>query len=165
MTPTLSVIIPGYNRPEPLKYTLRSVSAAAAKLNAPTEVLLVDDGSQPSLETQLAGFDAGISIRHIRQPNQGSIVARLTGLAAATGTFVHFLDSDDLVHSEKYLAQVRAHEQGGADVTYDDFATATLGDHYAVKTFAPAALLPIVTEPARLFLGSCGASPGRPIDY
>ncbi len=152
MNPTLSVVIPGYNRPEPLKFTLRSAARAIARLGEPAEILLVDDGSTPALAEQLAGFDAGQPVTHLRQANQGSIVARLTGLAAAQGEFVHFLDSDDLVHPEKYVAQIAAHRSTGAEVTYDDLATAELGPDYEVAAFQPAQVLPTAPTPARLYL-------------
>ncbi len=131
---------------------MRSLSRALAGLPDAAEVLLVDDGSQPALETQLGDFAADLPLRHLRQPNQGSIVARLTGLAAARGTFVHFLDSDDLVHPDKYTTQLRVHRELGADVTYDDLAVTTLGPDYTIAGFTPATQLATVTEAARLFL-------------
>lgn len=150
---TTSVVIPGYNRAEPLKYTLRSAARAAAAAPGATEVILVDDGSVPPLEEQLAGFDAGIPVTHRRQSNQGSIVARQTGLAAAAGTYVLFLDSDDLVAPGKLARQVAAMAEGGADVSYADMAAATLGPPYEVAAFAPAEALAETADPAVLYLG------------
>ncbi len=131
MSPLFSVVIPGYNRPEPLKHTLRSVAAAAYGVGeGGVETILVDDGSAPSLEKQLAGFETCVEIHHLRQPNQGSIIARLTGLHAATGKFVLFLDSDDLIHPEKLLRHLAAHRTHQTDIVYDDMAIATLqADH------------------------------------
>lgn len=150
---TTSVVIPGYNRSEPLKYTLRSAARAAAAAPGRTEVILVDDGSVPPLEEQLAGFDAGLALTHLRQANQGSIVARQAGLAAAAGAYVLFLDSDDLVAPEKLARQVAAMAEVRADVSYADMAAATLGPAYEVATFAPADVLPATAEPAVLYLG------------
>lgn len=145
-----SIIIPGYNRPEPLRYTLRSAAAAAA-LVGPAEIILVDDGSMPPLADQLKDFAGAATIRHIRQPNQGSIVARLTGLRAAHGTYVLFLDSDDLLHPDKLKLHQAILDVTGADVAYDDMADATLGSDYAV-TLAPGRTLKTVTDSATLFL-------------
>lgn len=152
MSPTLSIVVPAFNRPEPLKFTLRSAARAAERLKDKVELLLVDDGSEPPIEQALHGFDARLPIRHLRQSNQGSIVARLAGLASARGEFVHFLDSDDLVHPDKYAAQIRVHRSQSADVTYDDPATAVLGADYSVERFEQEGELPAVSEPARLFL-------------
>lgn len=153
MTPQVTTIIPGFNRVEPLKYTLRSVAAAAATLPAgAVETILVDDGSTPSLEAQLAGFDAGIPIRHVRQPNQGSIVARMTGLREARGRYVLFLDSDDLIHPDKFLRQLAAMDEAGADVSYSDMARATLGHGYSVSGYSPDMVAGLATAPADFFL-------------
>lgn len=137
MTPWFSIIIPGFNRSEPLKYTLQSAAVAAAQLpSGSVEIILVDDGSSPSLAEQLNGFDPGHPITHLRQKNQGSIVARLTGLASAHGQRVLFLDSDDLIAPEKLI---RHHESGvheQVDIVYDDMAKAELGSNYS-STFLP----------------------------
>ncbi|MBS0630864.1 MAG: glycosyltransferase family 2 protein [Verrucomicrobia bacterium] len=153
MTPQVTTVIPGFNRVEPLKYTLRSVAAAVAALPpGAVETILVDDGSVPSLEEQLAGFTPGLPIRHVRQPNQGSIVARLTGLRAARGRFVLFLDSDDLIHPDKFKRQLAAMEEAGADVSYSDMARATLGLNYTVSGYAPDMVAGLATAPADFFL-------------
>jgi len=148
----LSVIIPGYNRTEPLKYTLRSAAAALARLDGAAELLLVDDGSTPELAAQLGAFESGHPVVHLRQPNQGSIIARQIGLAAATGEYVHFLDSDDLVHPDKYRVLLALLSESGADLAYDDLATATLGPDYTVTRFEPVPSAPAETQPARFFL-------------
>jgi hypothetical protein len=133
----LSVVIPAFARVEPLKFTLRSVATAARGVGRPVEIVLVDDGSTPPLEQVLAGFNPGWPVRFVRQENQGSIVARLTGLAAARGTFVNFVDSDDLVHPDKFRCQVEAMESSGVEMSYTDSADVSLGDDYTVRGFRP----------------------------
>jgi glycosyltransferase involved in cell wall biosynthesis len=103
---TVSVIIPAFNRVEPLKQTLRSAARALQQLGQSAEILLIDDGSSPPLSEQLEHFQAGWPITHLRQSNQGSIVARQKGLFAAQGEYVLFLDSDDLIPPEKIARQV-----------------------------------------------------------
>ncbi len=148
----LSVIIPGFNRIEPLKFTLNSAASALARLDVPAELILIDDGSTPALAEQLGAFQPGHPVIHIVQPNQGSIVARQTGLAAATGEYVHFLDSDDLIHPDKYRVLLALLNESGADVAYDDLATATLGSDYTVARFDPLPPAPAETQSARFFL-------------
>lgn len=149
--PTLTVIIPGFNRVEPLKYTLRSVAAAARVFREPVEILLVDDGSGPPLSEQLAGFATGHTITHLHQINAGSIVARRHGLDRAAGDYVLFLDSDDLVHPEKFQRQIAAMRATSADVSYSDMARASLGpDHSAAYT--PAEQLADSSAPADFYL-------------
>jgi glycosyltransferase involved in cell wall biosynthesis len=120
------VVIPAYGRVEPLKYTLKSAARALREAGGGGEIVVVDDGSEPPLEGQLQGFEAGHPVKFLRQKNQGSIVARMTGLAAAQGKYVLFLDSDDLIHPEKIRAQTKAMKESGAEVGVSDMAEARL---------------------------------------
>jgi hypothetical protein len=150
--PPLSVIIPAFNRVGPLKFTLRSVARAAHFLGEPVETLLVDDGSSPPVAEQLRGFDPLTSVTHLRQENQGSIVARLYGLRAARGEFILFLDSDDLVHPEKFKLQLAALRGRDADVSYADMAVAVLGTGFEIASFGAAEVLRSTDEPAKFFI-------------
>jgi hypothetical protein len=150
--PRISVIIPSYNRLEPLKLTLRSVARAAKVLGEPVETILVDDGSTPPMAEQLIGFDSGTNVTQIRQTNQGSIIARLSGLEAAQGEYVLFLDSDDLIHPEKFSRQLGAMEESCADVSYADMAAARLGADYEIAGYEAAQALTATDDPARLFI-------------
>lgn len=150
--PSVSVIIPAYGRVEPLKYTLRSAAASIAKSGYGGEIIVVDDGSEPSIEEQLAGFDAHHPVRFMRQANQGSIVARMTGLRVAKGKYVQFLDSDDLLHPDKIGAQVRVMEETDVDVTYTDRAQVTLGPDYTVADFRHSRVFVDTTDSVLLFI-------------
>lgn len=151
-TPLVSVVIPAYGRVEPLKYTLRSAAASIAKSGYAGEIIVVDDGSESSIEEQLAGFDAHHPVRFVRQPNQGSIVARMTGLREAKGKYVQFLDSDDLLHPDKIGAQLRVMEETGVDVTYTDRAQVTLGPDYTVTDFRHSRVFVDTTDSVLLFI-------------
>ncbi len=138
--PQLSVIIPAYDRVEPLRLTLRCALEAARPLDA--EILVVDDGSSPPLSERLAHeIAAHPRLRILRQPNQGSIVARQTGLAAARGAYVQFIDSDDLVHPEKFTREIALLEQGAGDIAYSDIASYRL-DASGAPVFFPAETVP-----------------------
>jgi glycosyltransferase involved in cell wall biosynthesis len=69
------------------------------------EIIVVDDGSTDRTTDVLAGY--GDRIRLIRQQNQGPAAARNTGIRAATGEIIAFLDSDDSWLPEKIERQVR----------------------------------------------------------
>ncbi len=128
-----SIVIPGFGRVGPLKFTLRSAAAAAERLGAAVEIILVDDGSTPPLRESLANFPLSHPVIHLRQSNQGSIVARLTGLRRATGDRVLFLDSDDLIHPDKLRAHGAVPGSGPADLVYDDMAVAELGPDFSAS--------------------------------
>ena len=68
--------------------------------------MVVDDGSTDDTVARLAAF--GELIRVIRQPNTGVSAARNVAILAATGEFLQFLDSDNLLHAEHVEAKVRA---------------------------------------------------------
>lgn len=152
MTTSVSVVVPAYGRVEPLKYTLRSAAASARGAGGSVEIIVVDDGSQWSIEEQLAGFDAGFPVRFVQQANQGSIVARLTGFREAKGRYVQFLDSDDLIHPAKLREQVSVMEESGADVSYCDAADAKLGPDYSATFGSAVTNLPTTDDAASLLL-------------
>jgi glycosyltransferase involved in cell wall biosynthesis len=111
MSPTLvTVIIPAYNCASTVAETLESV---LAQDHPATEVVVVNDGSTDSTLQVLRGF--GERIRVIDQPNAGPPAARNTGLRAAHGEYIAFLDADDVWVQGKLAAQAR-HLDAHADV-------------------------------------------------
>ncbi|MEB3280988.1 MAG: glycosyltransferase family 2 protein [Lyngbya sp.] len=149
MSLDLSIIIPAYNRVDLLRYTLESVARAIQNLKV--EVLVVDDGSEQPLAEQLTEFNH-LPIHFIRQENQGSIVARQTGLKQATGEYILFLDSDDIVHPDKLIAQISRMREQKADISYTDSAVTTLTGSYDSLVFKPTGTLPTVEEAAEFYL-------------
>ena len=92
-SPTLSVIIPLYNKEREIEGTLRSV---LAQKHLPDEIIVVDDGStdgSAQIVERLAAESA--LIRLIRQQNAGECAARNCAIAAARGEIIALLDADD----------------------------------------------------------------------
>lgn len=88
--PFFSVVIPTYNRAALLQQALASVMA---QTYPDFEVIVVDDGSTESMG-DVAHW--GERVRWFRQENKGAGAARNLGARHARGTFLAFLDSDDL---------------------------------------------------------------------
>jgi hypothetical protein len=128
MSLAATIVIPAYNRVGPLRHTLASAARAVEALAEPAEIILIDDGSEPSLASQLADHPDLGRCRVRRQANQGSIVARLAGLHAAQGEFVLFLDSDDLIAPGKLREHVARLRTAAADIAYDDLGFPSRGD-------------------------------------
>jgi glycosyltransferase involved in cell wall biosynthesis len=84
----ISVVIPAYNA---AVFLPRSVASAFAQTLAPCEVIVVDDGSTDST----AAVAAALGARVITRPNAGPSAAKNSGVQAATGEWVAFLDADD----------------------------------------------------------------------
>ena len=104
--PDVSIIIPVHNRVELLRETLIS---CALQTFGDCEILIVDDGSEQDVpgvvEWVRTVFGGPCVLRYIRQTRCGAPAARNRGLREATGRFIQFLDSDDLLHPEKIEIQ------------------------------------------------------------
>ena len=89
----VSVVIPCYNRADRIEGAIRS---AVSQDPAPFEIIVVDDCSTDGVDlAKLAAMDR--RVRTIRHPaNRGSAGARNTGIDAAQGKWIAFLDADDL---------------------------------------------------------------------
>jgi hypothetical protein len=91
----VSIIIPAYNAAKFLASTLES---CLAQTHSRIEVIVVDDGSIDSTASVADAFRLADSrVICLSQPNRGQCAARNLGLTAATGEWVWFLDSDDLL--------------------------------------------------------------------
>ncbi len=99
--PTVSVIIPTYNRAWSLGEAIDSVLAQDF---SDMELIVIDDGSTDDTRNLLDGYRQAITV--IRQPNRGVSAARNAGVAASCGSLLAFLDSDDLWLPGKLGAQV-----------------------------------------------------------
>ncbi len=106
MSPHFSVIIPCYNRAQSVLPTLRSVQTQTF---TDFECIVVDDGSADgeALARVVADLDDP-RFRYVRRLNGGPSAARNTGIDAAKGEWIAFLDSDDLFLKEKLAAYQRA---------------------------------------------------------
>lgn len=122
----------------PLKTTLKSAGASVRSSGYPGEIIVVDDGSQDPLESQLAGFEVGCPVRFLRQENQGSIFARLHGLRESGAEYVTFIDSDDVIHPAKICDQIRMMEETGVDITYTDPSRVRHGTDHEIAEFGTA---------------------------
>src|SRR5258708_5666161 len=86
-----SVVIPTYNRCRMLSEAVASVLRQA---DPAIEIVVVDDGSSDGTADMLARDYP--QVRAIFQANQGPAAARNRGIAASTGEWIAFLDSDDI---------------------------------------------------------------------
>ncbi len=101
--PTISVIIPLYNKEREVESSLNSV---LAQTYAPVEILVVDDGSTDRSAEVVRSLNSPL-IRLITQPNAGVSAARNRAAAEAQGDYIALLDADDRWHPE-FLAEIAA---------------------------------------------------------
>ena len=99
-TVTVTVIIPTFNRGWILREAIDSVLAQDFE---GFEVIVVDDGSTDDTPAVLRAYP---QIHVVTQNHQGVSAARNAGILKAGGSYVAFLDSDDLWLPEKLSAQL-----------------------------------------------------------
>jgi len=88
-----SIVVPTYNRPLGLSHCLEAI-ASGAYPRSRYEVIVVDDGSEETLEPIVAPFLRSLNITLLRQRNSGPACARNAGAREAGGTYLVFLDDD-----------------------------------------------------------------------
>ena len=102
---TLSVVVPVYNVENYLDECLTSI---VRQTYDRLEIIVVDDGSADgSLDIARGYAQADARIQIICQPNAGLGAARNTGIANATGQYITFADSDDIVPLGAYKTMMR----------------------------------------------------------
>lgn len=103
--PTVSVIIPTYNRATLLG---RAIQSVLAQTYQDFELIIVDDASTDDTESLVKSFNSE-KIRYIRhRKNKGVSAARNTGIRSAKGDYIALQDSDDEWMPEKLEKQMRA---------------------------------------------------------
>lgn len=107
MSPLVSIIIPTYNRAELLRETLDSV---AAQTFSDWECIVIDDNSTDDTLSMLKEYAAKDSrFQYLMKSNQrqkNAATSRNIGLENAKGTYIQFLDSDDLLAQNKLEIQI-----------------------------------------------------------
>ena len=96
--PKISVIVPVYNVE---KYLHECVDSILAQTFTDFELILINDGSQDSsgaICEEYAAKDKRITLIH--QENQGQAAARNNAITIAQGEWIHFVDSDDVIHPQ-----------------------------------------------------------------
>ena len=134
----VSVVIPVYKVE---KYLRECVDSVLAQSCTELEVILVDDGSPDrcgQICDEYAAADKRVSVIH--KQNGGLSDARNAGLERATGKYVLFVDSDDMIANnavEKLLAAAEKNDAQivyfSAQTLYEDFEHAECRDDFVRK--------------------------------
>lgn len=110
----ISIIIPVYNAE---KYLERCLSSVVRQTYKDIEVIIINDGSKDKSRAIAENFaEKDERIKIINKENGGVSSARNTGLSAANGEFVTYIDADDYI-AEDYLEVLYAEARStGADI-------------------------------------------------
>ncbi len=112
MFPSISVVIPSYNRADTIRRCLESV---VRQTFAPFEVVVVDDCSRDNTAEIVKSFWDPRVRCIVLDKNSGAQAARNRGIREAKGDWIAFQDSDDEWLPEKLEKQVRALAETGYD--------------------------------------------------
>lgn len=103
MSDLVSILIPAYNAEHWIGDTIRS---CLAQTWPQVEVIVVDDGSRDATLDVARTFESS-SVKVVTQPNSGAPVARNRAFELAQGSFMQWLDADDLLDRDKIASQMR----------------------------------------------------------
>lgn len=93
--PRLSVVINNYNYG---RYVEECIESVLNQTRRADEIIIVDDGSTDNSVEVIGKFEGSVIL--LTQPNRGQLGAMMTGVDAATGDILLFLDSDDMWNSD-----------------------------------------------------------------
>lgn len=155
--PRVSIVMPSFNRAALVGDAIRSIVAQDMRN---WELLLVDDGSQDDTIARVEAMgDPRVQI--LASPHLGHIARlRNLGAAQARGSWLAFLDSDDLWLPGKLAAQLAALAASGADWSYADHGVIDAAGHPGTRragAFAPLSgriLHALLREETSAFIGT-----------
>lgn len=118
MRDTVSIVVPVYNAGRCIADTITSV---LKQTHTDHELLLVDDGSTDNSREIIAGF-LSETVRLLQNKGpKGAAGARNTGIEAASGRFIAFIDADDLWAEDKLSHQIEFMKQTDAAFSFTGY--------------------------------------------
>ena len=165
--PKVSVIVPVYNTEKYLQQCITSITSQTIR---EIEIIIVDDGSREEcavLCDSLAKTDDRIKVIH--KENAGPGFARNTGIEAAMGEYIGFVDSDDYIKPEMYDVLYNAALKNNADLVVSGISfvggnTFGKSGEYEEKHYFHNETIFENEDIKKLLLGVVGALPHEPDD-
>lgn len=125
MTPLVSVIVATYRREAPLE---RALNSLAEQTFSQFEIIVVDDNSTPEWNQKVNNIITSFQCKYpqielcyiVNEKNRGSAQTRNIGIEEARGTYITFLDDDDIYLPEKINRQVNFMLRGNYDYSVTD---------------------------------------------
>jgi teichuronic acid biosynthesis glycosyltransferase TuaG len=116
--PVVSVIMPAYNASN---YIQEAINSVIAQTYTNWELIIVDDGSTDETSTIIADYCIqDWRIKGFYQENGKQGKARNLGISKAIGSYIAFLDADDLWMSEKLEIQLQEIKERNVDLVFSD---------------------------------------------
>lgn len=134
-----SCIVPVYNRPDEIRELLESFLVQDYRENY--EIVIVEDGSTISSESEVRSFVGNLNITYLKKANSGPGDSRNYGMGHAKGNYFIVLDSDCILPPH-YLSRVAASLKqgfvdcyGGPDAAHPSFSKIQKAINYAMTSF------------------------------
>lgn len=120
VTPLVSVVIPAYNSEKTLDTCIKSVTTQSY---SNLEIIVVNDGSSDDSKSIIEGYvirDPRIVLID-KSANEGLVQARYAGVEVASGKYIQYLDSDDILREGAIEHLVKKAEETNADIVVAPF--------------------------------------------
>ena len=137
-TPTFSIIVPVYNRPQEVEELVESLCRQTDK---DFELVIVEDGSTITCKEACDKRSKDIKIQYFHKSNDGRSIARNYGMERADGDFFIFVDSDcilppDYIESlKKSLTKNPTDCFGGPDTAHESFTDVQKAINFSMTSF------------------------------
>ena len=138
LSPTFSIIVPVYNRPDEIKELLESLSK---QTDDDFEIIIVEDGSTVKCDTICQKFNQYLRLKYFYKNNEGRSIARNYGIIRAEGDFFIFVDSDCILPDD-YISSLKKSLQynpvdcyGGPDSAHESFTDLQKAINFSMTSF------------------------------
>lgn len=118
MNSKVSIIVPVYNAAPVIADTIRSILSQSY---TDFELLLVDDGSSDESRNIISEYISDRVKLLDNEKEKGAAGARNTGIAAACGRYIAFIDADDLWREDKLSKQIAFMNETGAAFSFTGY--------------------------------------------
>jgi glycosyltransferase involved in cell wall biosynthesis len=109
----VSVIIPTHDRK---KWLQKAIESCAMQKGVTVEIIVIDDGGTDGTEWMVSNLPIPVQYKWCK--NKGPGAARNIGMQMATGRYIKFLDSDDMLAEDALSSEVMMLDSTGADISY-----------------------------------------------
>lgn len=106
--PLVSILMPCYNAE---KYVAETLTCLLGQDYENIEIILVDDGSSDKSYDIVKQFETDPRVQVFQQPNSGACVARNLAFKHSKGDYIMYMDTDDLMSSNKIAKQIERFRQ------------------------------------------------------